>query len=245
MKISSNYLAFFVISRFLYAALDPLVQVDPAEVDLKKDVGPSSYYASISNPPTIEPMASEIVPALSLKNLKGEVVSISSFNGETPLLLISGSISCPIYRTMIKQIEAIQAQYGAKIKVFIIYTLEAHPALDPSPYTENGSGQWTLAVNLNERILVRQPPSYEQRVLNAKAMAERFQLKNEKILIDEIENPFWNQFGKFPNSLFLIDSKGMVVFSEAWAGKSIDPESKKTKLELALENLLPMPRFEP
>lgn len=164
---------------------------------------------------------------------------------DKPVVIVSASASCPIYRNVMFQVENLRKKYAEKIKVLLIYTLEAHPAIDPSPYTENGSGQWTLAVNVKDRILVRQTLNYAARKQNALALAERYSLDRSAILVDDRDNPFWQNYGKFPNSLFLIDRSGKVYFSEAWAFKSIDPETQRPAFEKALSQLLQMPRFEP
>jgi len=238
-------LTFLTLSSFGSATTDPLLQVDPNEVDLTKDVGPASYYASISHPPLIEPKAGHLAVDFNLENLDGKSISLKELSSEKPIVMISASASCPIYRNVMFQVENLRKKYSDKIKVLLIYTLEAHPAIDPSPYTENGSGQWTLAVNVKERILVRQTSDYTARKQNAVAMAERYSLDSSSIFVDDINNSFWQNYGKFPNSLFLVDRSGKVYFSEAWAFKSIDPVTKRPAFEKALSQLLQMPRLEP
>lgn len=233
-----SLLAFLTLSTFGTSISDPLVQVDPNEVDLTKDVGPASYYASISQPPVIEPKAGHSAVDFALENLEGKSLSLKEMLSDKPVVIVSASASCPIYRNVMFQVENLRKKYAEKIKVLLIYTLEAHPAIDPSPYTENGSGQWTLAVNVKDRILVRQTSNYAARKQNALALAERYSLDRSAILVDDRDNPFWQNYGKFPNSLFLIDRSGKVYFSEAWAFKSIDPETKRPAFEKALSQLL-------
>ncbi len=231
-------LSLLLLSSFALADSDPLVQVDPSKVDLKKDVGPSSYYASLTHPPVIKPLPGNESLDITLTNLEGHKISFSDYRGKTPLVIVSASASCPIYRGVMKWVEGLRTKYGSKISVLLVYTLEAHPALDPSPYTENASGQWTLVDNVRERILVRQPTTYNQRVANANAMAKRYQLDRAGIIVDEIDNRFWTQYGKFPNSLFIVDTEGVVAFSEAWAGRSLNPVTKKPAFEEVLLRLL-------
>jgi hypothetical protein len=235
---------FVTFSTLATAIADPLAQVDPKEVDLTKDVGPSSYYASISHPPVIEPKAGQPAIDFTLDSLDGKSISLKEISSDKPIVIISASASCPIYRNVMFQVENLRKKYADKIKVLLIYTLEAHPAIDPSPYTENALGQWTLAVNVQDRILVRQPLDYAARQQIALAMADRYQLDRSSILVDDKDNSFWQSYGKFPNSLFLIDRMRKVYFSEAWAFNSRDPETKRPAFEKALSQLLQMPRLE-
>src|SRR5688572_3892150 len=52
-----------------------------------------------------------------------------------PVLLVAGSYTCPVYRRQMEQLNTIYDRYKDSISVYIVYTVEAHPITDPSPYS--------------------------------------------------------------------------------------------------------------
>jgi hypothetical protein len=76
-----------------------------------------------------------------------------------PVLLVSGSYTCPVFRNKLNLLNSIAATYAGQIDVAIIYAVEAHPT-DTSPYfgTINVNH-----INQSEGILFPQPTTYKER----------------------------------------------------------------------------------
>ena len=77
-----------------------------------------------------------------------------------PVLVISSSYTCPVFRNKVPVINDVVATYGSQITTIVVYTPEAHPYLDISPYFGAvNTGQ----ENINAGILYEQPETYGER----------------------------------------------------------------------------------
>ncbi|MBK7297848.1 MAG: redoxin domain-containing protein [Flavobacteriales bacterium] len=77
-----------------------------------------------------------------------------------PVLMISASYTCPVFRNKVPSINSVVATYGDELTTVIIYTVEAHPDQDISPYFGVVN---TGAQNISAGILYRQPTTYGER----------------------------------------------------------------------------------
>ena len=133
-----------------------------------------------------------------------------------PLLLISGSYTCPVYRGKIPVINQIQATYSSQLSTFIIYVVEPHPDVDVSPY----SGQvWTTAANQSEGILHRQPTTYGERKTIVSTMLNAMTI-DVPVLIDGPCNEYWTNMAYAPNNAYLINTDGSVYVKHGWFHKA-------------------------
>ncbi len=135
-----------------------------------------------------------------------------------PVLLISSSYTCPIFRGKIGVINQLNALYKNELEIFIIYTVEAHPDQDISPYFGKVN---TGATNIKEGILYRQPLLYEDRILIVEDMLQSLNIE-VPVLLDGPCNEWWNHFGPAPNNATLIDANGIVQIKHAWFDRDPD-----------------------
>jgi hypothetical protein len=78
-----------------------------------------------------------------------------------PALLIGGSYTCPKYRNHLNEVKDLYLSYGTQINIYILYTVEAHPAApDISPYKGD---EWELNSNIQDGIIYHQPLTYLER----------------------------------------------------------------------------------
>ena len=123
-----------------------------------------------------------------------------------PVLLITGSLTCPIFRNKLLTINTVFATYSADVNTAVIYVIEAHPT-DTSPY----SGTVNVTVqNMNQGILFPQPTTYLER----KALVDTLLLNmpvSPPVYIDGPCNEWWNKFGPAPQNAYLIDTNGIVL----------------------------------
>lgn len=148
-------------------------------------------------------------------------VNGDSFNLKTellkgkPILLVNGSYTCPVYRAKVAQINNVAATYGSQISTLIVYTVEAHPDIDTSPYFGYvNTGQ----ANINAGILYRQPTTYGERKAVVQDMIDSMQ-PNVPVLIDGPCNEWWAHYGPAPNNAYLIDADGIVFSKHKWFDK--------------------------
>lgn len=163
--------------------------------------------------------AGAIVPEFKLFTVGGDSVLLSeALSQGKPVLLISSSYTCPVFRGKIPVINKVDSIYQGLLSVFIIYTVEAHPIIDVSPYSGN---VWTTSANTSEGILFEQPKTYGER----KAMVSNLLSNNylrPPVLIDGPCNEWWLNYGTEPNSATLIQTNGTVFAFQQWFDKAPD-----------------------
>jgi len=101
--------------------------------------------------------------------------------------------------------------YGDQLKIFIVYTVEAHPTT-PSPY----SGTiWITSQNIDANILHPQPTTYGERKSLIDTLNGMFNI-NVPILVDGPCNYWWQYFGFGANNAYLINPNGIVYAKHDW-----------------------------
>lgn len=159
----------------------------------------------------------DTIPDFKLYNLNNQATTLSTELGKgLPVLLIAGSYTCPVFRNQMASINKITADYNGKVKVFIIYVVEAHPVTDVSPYSGK---EWLTGQNQQENILIRQPTTYGERKTVVQEMLKDLTIAPE-ILIDGPCNAWWNHFGPAPNNAYIIQTNGVVFAKHGWYDKA-------------------------
>lgn len=153
-----------------------------------------------------EPGAS--APDFTLKTIEGRLVSLQDLRAQNPVVLVTGSYSCPVFRGSSRAIEKLHSRYADRITFLILYTVEAHPKGSHSPCS-TGSKQ-ASKLNRHDGILVTQPQKYEERVKLAAQCRDALSL-NIVIAIDDMDNQVWVAYGSAPNAAYLIDRDGRVI----------------------------------
>lgn len=134
-----------------------------------------------------------------------------------PVLLIAGSLTCPVFMGKIPTINQVISTYGNQVEVYVVYTLEAHPT-DTSVYF----GYVNIGTaNQNAGILFPQPLTYGARKHMADTMSYWATL-NAQVLLDGPCNPWWSTFGPAPNNAYLIDTNGQIFAKHGWFHKNSD-----------------------
>lgn len=154
----------------------------------------------------------ESLPELTVRTLGGEEVALSTAWKERPALIVTCSLTCPIARENQPTVEEIADRFGDEIEVVMLYTIEAHPVNDPSPYRDE---EWVTDENREAEILERQPRSFEQRASLARAYADRLDV-NRPILLDTMGNEAWEALGGGPNMGLLVRADGTLAVKHGW-----------------------------
>jgi hypothetical protein len=158
------------------------------------------------------------VPDFKLYDLNGDSIVLSNeLSAGKPVVLIAGSLTCPIFRAKVPVINQVISTYGSAIKVFVIYTLEAHPT-DTSVYFGNVN---VTSQNQSAGILFPQPATYGSRKQMVDTMSYYVSL-NAPVFIDGPCNEWWSAFGPAPNNAYIISPSGVVLKKHGWFDKSPD-----------------------
>ena len=133
-------------------------------------------------------------------------------SGGKPVLMISGSYTCPVFRYKIEEINQLAEDYADELEVMIIYTVEAHPVGSVSPYFgfENVGN-----ANTNDNIFYEQPGTYGERKAIASEMLDALEI-NVPVYLDDACNSWWSTYGPTANGAYLVDTNGIVFAKHAW-----------------------------
>lgn len=181
-------------------------------------VGTVACYAgpdrSYDQPPDMfgGPQVGEKAPDIILKTIDGEIVRISKYFGDKPIVLEFGSYTCPIFRGKHGKMENLFRKYGDDAEFFMVYIIEAHPKGDLCPYSGR---EWVTEENRAEGVLYRQPVTEDDRHEVATSARSGMNIKIP-MLIDNMENSTWNAYGKAPNAAYLIGKDGLIKLRQGW-----------------------------
>lgn len=152
------------------------------------------------------------VPDIDVYDLSGNVVRLSSLWADKPVLLVTGSLSCPPSRRTLPDTAAVLDEYKKRLNVAVLYVIDAHPKGDLSPYSGE---EWVTKGNIEEGILIRQPRNQDERISRAVELQELLGL-SAPIMVDNMDNIGWESIGNRPNSATLISKDGTVLEHQKW-----------------------------
>ena len=149
--------------------------------------------------------AGEPFPARELITPDGEVVHLDSLWKDRPLIIETGSSSCPIYKSHESSMSSMAASYADQANVVVLYTREAHPGLFAHAHR-------TFADKLEQAHKLEEG------------------LKRQ-ILVDDVHGSLHQQMGGGSNSVYIVDTDGIVAHYAYWN----DPEQTERVLNGLLE----------
>ena len=91
-------------------------------------------------------------------------------------------------------------QYGDRAAFLTVYVKEAHP-----------EDEWQMTSNEKESVCYKQPKNLEDRVAIANDFVKRFQYR-VPLAIDPIDNPANSAYAAWPERLYVVDEKGVIVY---------------------------------
>ncbi len=130
--------------------------------------------------------------AHELPTLDGGSIQIGGPRDQ-PLLLVTGSITCPMTDSAMPVIEALYEEFGDRVEFVLLNVREAHPGAHfPQPATD------------------------EEKLGHARSLGERHDVPFT-IAIDALDGDLHQRLDAKPNAAFLLDATGEVVFRAQWA----------------------------
>ena len=152
------------------------------------------------------PKLNGLFPEAQLVDSTDQPVILSSLWSEKPLVIETGSMTCPIALGHGLSMDKVVASFGNRANFAILYTREAHPGM------LNGCHG-----------------SMEEKIERAQTMQAR--VHERRVLVDSLDGALHKQLGNHPNSVFIIDRQGVTVHSAYWN----DPLEVQNTLNSLLE----------
>ncbi len=169
------------------------------------------------------PKPGTAAPDFELKTVEGKSIRASTLWSNKPTVIMMGSHTCPIFRGKVNDFEGLVQEFSNKANFVVLYTIEAHPKGDPSPYKDR---EWVVPANEKIGLRVAQPKTMEERTARALTCAGAMKL-TVSVVVDRMDNGAWKAYGSAPNSGFLIGSDGKVIEQEPW----FDPPAMRAALK--------------
>jgi peroxiredoxin len=113
-----------------------------------------------------------------------------------PVLLVFGSTTCPVTESAADGLKQLYATYGNKVRFVMVKVREAHPG----------------------KTIV-QPQTIEEKRRHAVDLKNHHNLPFE-VAVDDIDGTFHRSLGSRPNSAYVIDPSGTILFRAQWANET-------------------------
>lgn len=152
------------------------------------------------------------LPPLSLVDLTGHPADLASLQQGKPLVLVTCSLTCNVARRQQAAVTQLRERLGERAVVLMVYTIDAHPAVDASPY----SGEpWVPPANETDGVLVRQPTNLDERRRLANRYAKDW-AAGTGVVVDTMDDASWKALGRAPNLGLVVDRDGVVRARCGW-----------------------------
>jgi hypothetical protein len=139
------------------------------------------------------PRQGEALPEFDLATTDGGRVTKTDFVGDRPLLLILGSITCPMTASAMPALKRLYARFSERIAFLMVNVREAHPG-------EN----------------FPQPGTPAEKLEHARALRDMYEIP-WPVAVDDVDGTLHQALDGKPNAAFLADREGKVAFRAHWA----------------------------
>jgi len=144
--------------------------------------------------PASDPGPGDRVPAFDLPTTDGERFTSEQLAPDLrPVLLVFGSLTCPITEGAGDGIRQLHDRYGDRVRFVLVNVREAHP----------GSR-------------VPQPQTSEEKLSHARSLKTHHGFDFE-VVVDDIDGTLHRSFGPRPSSAYIIDPSGTIIFRAQWS----------------------------
>ena len=135
----------------------------------------------------------EPFPLFELFTTEGERLVNSDLFGDKPVLFIFGSMTCPMTSSAAPSVQKLFDRFGDRVNFVMLYVREAHPG-----------------------EIITQSESIDEKLQQARALKEFYGI-DWTVAADNIDGDLHRALDPKPNSAFLMDSNGTIVFRSLWA----------------------------
>lgn len=153
------------------------------------------------------PGPGEPMPHFELATVDGPKLRKQDFLGKRPLVLVFGSITCPMTAAAIPFLKQLYAELGDRVGFALLYVREAHPG---------------------DRY--KQPHTFQEKMSHARALKERDAIPFP-IAVDDIEGLLHRSLDPKPNAAYVMDDDGRIAYRTLWAA---DERAMREGIAIAL-----------
>jgi tetratricopeptide (TPR) repeat protein len=169
------------------------------------------------------PKPHDLAPDFSLPALVGGgTISLSSFRGRSPVVLVFGSYSCPNFRGAAASLRDLQKRYGAGATFLLVYIREAHTA-----------ETWESGRNSREGVRVQPAANMDEKKEHASYCLRELHL-NFPAVVDGMEGTLEKAYAAWPSLAVIVGADGRVVYSTRLTEFDYRAKNMKSALESAL-----------
>ncbi|MFU8815364.1 MAG: deiodinase-like protein [Pseudomonadales bacterium] len=158
------------------------------------------------------PRPGQRLPAFELPSVDGGTIRSADFTGKRPLLLITGSLTCPMTASANPLLKDLHRAFGSQIAFVTLHVREAHPGEQHE-----------------------QPRTLAQKMAHARQLKLRDRLP-WPIVVDDTDGLVHRALDRKPNAVYLTDRNGVIIYRGLWAG---DAKGLTRALESAARDELP------
>lgn len=134
------------------------------------------------------------LPEFDLVTTTGDRIKTKDYIDKQPLLLIFGSVTCPMTVSSFTPLKRLYSKFGDKITFVMLNVREAHPG-------EN----------------YQQPETLDEKLERAKAMKDHYDIP-WTVAVDDIDGSLHRALDTKPNAAYLMNTDGKIAFRSLWAG---------------------------
>ncbi|MFO0939942.1 MAG: deiodinase family protein [Pirellulales bacterium] len=180
------------------------------------------------------PQPGQVAPDFELSSPDGSrTVRLSQFRGNKPVVLVFGCYTCGNYRTYSSSIEELYEFWSPDVEFLRVYVREAHPTDDSKPAT---------STNKQAGILFKQPETLKERCQIATQFTASMNITTP-IVVDGIDNQVGQDYGAWPDRLYIIDRNGVVAFTGGPGPFGFNPrEMEQSLVMLTLDEVAKLPK---
>jgi tetratricopeptide (TPR) repeat protein len=169
------------------------------------------------------PKLNEAAPDFSLPALAGgKTVSLASFRGKSPVVLIFGSYSCPNFRGAAASLRDFEKRYGARAPFLLVYIREAHSART-----------WESTRNAREGVEVKPAANITEKREHASYCMRQLHLTFPAV-VDGMDGAVEKAYAAWPSLAVIIGKDGRVIYSTRLTELDYRAETMQSALESAL-----------
>ena len=135
----------------------------------------------------------DLFPSFELVTTSGDHLTNHNVFGDKPVLLIFGSMTCPMTASAAPSVQELYDEFGDHVDFIMLYVREAHPG-------EN----------------YRQAESMEEKLEHARTLKEFYGIQ-WTVAADSLDGHLHRALDPKPNSTFLVNKEGTILFRSLWA----------------------------
>jgi thiol-disulfide isomerase/thioredoxin len=133
------------------------------------------------------------LPSFELVTTSGDRLSKHDVFGEKPVLIVFGSMTCPMTASAAPTVQELHDEFGESVDFIMLYVREAHPG-----------------------ELITQAETMDEKLEHARALKQLYDI-SWTVAADTIDGDLHRALDPKPNSAFLMNSDGKILFRSLWA----------------------------